>query len=664
MKNVLECGYGSVDLRKWLQSQIWFTASALMWNPPLASLFLDAVMARFVEQGELDLPQYMQTSLLREAWGRGMWEADWLSVSSLSNRDYLQSQTIDGAAWLYHLLREGSQQIRLFWVGTYLLYAPGNFACLRCGIAEVNDVARIYVVPLSQASMEIPLDVALCLCDSLKCADDTCVSTVSWLLVQHAYSAGVKEKLSQSQCDGLWHKEAGRLSITGLREILLSFAVVCVLRPEQNPPRLRRPWEAPAKKSEPPPEPTRADVLGQMNAELAQAKTWQEEFAAVSKLVHGAVTLEEAHGTTIGRQVTRLSQHGSFNAKNVANQLLRSWLAQRQDWRETGRCALVPLSFRQAVLAATVLSGWPQQQQRQQQLQQSAKKTRKENSQVGAGLLSRMVGLQTGRATILHVCALHVASYMVRRWLLSEGVLELGVVDDIRIGKGSRQSFHVPKCYGLARRCSTWSIFVISALLHCCCAGSKTSLRTSTFVKWLMFSTPPLSLASDEDANKAEDWRRKYNHLLRRSVSVEQLFQLLQLQPLELMRQDWLRQVSPERYDTPEICVRMTQRSVCKTMQVLRAAASGLELGRWRRRRQLQDGLQLCYDPGFVRKADVLKSLTSKKRRGTKRKHFCEFKVKFDKSRLFELYEDSLLGLKELTEHQKVKLKEMEGLDN
>ena len=85
---------------------------------------------------------------------------------------------------------EGSQQIRLFWVGTYLLYAPGNFACLRCGIAEVNDVARIYVVPLSQASMEIPLDVALCLCDSLKCADDTCVSTVSWLLVQHAYSAG------------------------------------------------------------------------------------------------------------------------------------------------------------------------------------------------------------------------------------------------------------------------------------------------------------------------------------------------------------------------------------------------------------------------------------------------------------------------------------------
>ena len=108
---------------------------------------------------------------------------------------------------------------------------------------------------------------------------------------------------------------------------------------------------------------------------------------------------------------------------------------------------------------------------------------------------------------------------MVRRWLLSEGVLELGVVDDIRIGKGSRQSFHVPKCYGLARRCSTWSIFVISALLHCCCAGSKTSLRTSTFVKWLMFSTPPLSLASDEDANKAEDWRRKYNHLLRRSAA-------------------------------------------------------------------------------------------------------------------------------------------------
>ncbi|CAE7761106.1 unnamed protein product [Symbiodinium sp. KB8] len=41
-----------------------------------------------------------------------------------------------------------------------------------------------------------------------------------------------------------------------------------------------------------------------------------------------------------------------------------------------------------------------------------------------------------------------------------------------------------------------------------------------------------------------------------------------------------------------------------------------------------------------------------------------EFKVKFDKSRLFELYEDSLLGLKEMTEHQKVKLKEMEGLDN
>ena len=37
--------------------------------------------------------------------------------------------------------------------------------------------------------------------------------------------------------------------------------------------RLRRPWEAPAKKSEPPPEPTRADVLGQMNAELAQAKS-------------------------------------------------------------------------------------------------------------------------------------------------------------------------------------------------------------------------------------------------------------------------------------------------------------------------------------------------------------------------------------------------------
>ena len=29
-----------------------------------------------------------------------------------------------------------------------------------------------------------------------------------------------------------------------------------------------------------------------------------------------------------------------------------------------------------------------------------------------------------------------------------------------------------------------------------------------------------------------------------------------------------------------------------------------------------------------------------------------EFKVKVDKSRLFELYEDSLLGLKELTEHQ------------
>ncbi|CAE7244678.1 unnamed protein product [Symbiodinium sp. CCMP2592] len=39
-----------------------------------------------------------------------------------------------------------------------------------------------------------------------------------------------------------------------------------------------------------------------------------------------------------------------------------------------------------------------------------------------------------------------------------------------------------------------------------------------------------------------------------------------------------------------------------------------------------------------------------------------EFKVKFDRSRLFELYEDSLLGLKELTEHQQVKLKEMEGL--
>ena len=28
--------------------------------------------------------------------------------------------------------------------------------------------------------------------------------------------------------------------------------------------------------------------------------------------------------------------------------------------------------------------------------------------------------------------------------------------------------------------------------------------------------------------------------------------------------------------------------------------------------------------------------------------------MKFDKSRLFELYEDSLLGLKEMTEHQKV----------
>ncbi|CAE7244682.1 unnamed protein product [Symbiodinium sp. CCMP2592] len=41
-----------------------------------------------------------------------------------------------------------------------------------------------------------------------------------------------------------------------------------------------------------------------------------------------------------------------------------------------------------------------------------------------------------------------------------------------------------------------------------------------------------------------------------------------------------------------------------------------------------------------------------------------EFKVKFDKSRLFELYEDSLLGLSELTEHQQVKLKEMEGLDD
>ncbi|CAE7519315.1 unnamed protein product, partial [Symbiodinium sp. CCMP2456] len=58
---------------------------------------------------------------------------------------------------------------------------------------------------------------------------------------------------------------------------------------------------------------------------------------------------------------------------------------------------------------------------------------------------------------------------MVRRWLLSEVVLELAVVDDIQIGK-----------------------------------GSKTSLSTGTFVKWLMFSTPPLSLASDEDANKAE----------------------------------------------------------------------------------------------------------------------------------------------------------------
>ena len=264
MKNVLECGHGSVDLRKWIQSQIWFTASALMWNPPLASLFLDAVMARLVEQGELDLPQYMQTSLLREARGRGMWEADWLSVSSLSNRDYLQSQTkmarrgftacsvsqcmesfwadvkkgapdtrvlpMDKALqavlasiqaccacstarsqpisvqfddilqrlvsgdviWCERMLlptEEGSQQIRLPSVGTYLLYAPGNFARLRCDIAEVNDVARIYVVPLSQASMEIPLDVALCLCDILKCADDTCVSTVSWLLLQHAYSA-------------------------------------------------------------------------------------------------------------------------------------------------------------------------------------------------------------------------------------------------------------------------------------------------------------------------------------------------------------------------------------------------------------------------------------------------------------------------------------------
>ncbi|CAE7244667.1 unnamed protein product [Symbiodinium sp. CCMP2592] len=41
-----------------------------------------------------------------------------------------------------------------------------------------------------------------------------------------------------------------------------------------------------------------------------------------------------------------------------------------------------------------------------------------------------------------------------------------------------------------------------------------------------------------------------------------------------------------------------------------------------------------------------------------------EYKIKFDKSRFFELYEDSLLGLEKLTYHQQVKLKEMEGLND
>ena len=187
---------------------------------------------------------------------------------------------------------------------------------------------------------------------------------------KRADSASPAPQLHLSRCAHLCCCVLAVAISRGLREILLSFAVVCVLRPEQNPPRLssvrcscfydqtrgqcvhcalalyleghpsdafkplveqtrrgvtqqanllsarrsqqsrakpppaaawvtlaslaheasaryrkrkqnaekkRKAQEAmgstPTKKSEPPPEPTRADVLGQMNAELAQAKS-------------------------------------------------------------------------------------------------------------------------------------------------------------------------------------------------------------------------------------------------------------------------------------------------------------------------------------------------------------------------------------------------------
>ena len=70
---------------------LFFGLTCLTWSPGLASAFIDGVIGRLVELGQIPLAEYIQQELLVQK--REFWRPMWLSETSLTTDEDIENGT-------------------------------------------------------------------------------------------------------------------------------------------------------------------------------------------------------------------------------------------------------------------------------------------------------------------------------------------------------------------------------------------------------------------------------------------------------------------------------------------------------------------------------------------------------------------------------------------
>ncbi|CAJ1393276.1 unnamed protein product [Effrenium voratum] len=280
------------EVRAMVAANMQFALSALGFSRPLFSLYIDSLLVRLVELGELDLAAYLQKDVVEKVTveGKEMWtsacccfisllgtsvkfqsheanpgmtsttisqslEASWHHMKKLLPGNVAKMPATDA---LNHILKateawdcaKGSalklklgglssrlvsgeaiftervkvlddHQMRLPCARLLWQSCPGNTKSFEFDIGEVGDVRQAFVLPVTNASMVVDDDVACCMVSLLRLCDSS-----------------VQKHLEKSP--GMWHEEAGRLSLTKVKEILANVCVVTLVAgPEEVLDRLR-----------------------------------------------------------------------------------------------------------------------------------------------------------------------------------------------------------------------------------------------------------------------------------------------------------------------------------------------------------------------------------------------------------------------------------------